>query len=227
MNQQPLVLVGGRALRLEPAPGPAQLQAITIGPAQLNIALPGLLGRLLQGNPSGTYSSQFRYFGPITALMTVRESGTDTLQITQHPVAIGAQITDHSFMDPARLDLTMMTTNAQPQSWGEDYVSHVYKQLLDLQASRMTFPIQTGKRLYENMLMTSLTLSTDATTEHALMLSISCQEIIMVQNNPLAPSASQAAPQKTDGILQGGPRQPQVTSIVPQNVVLAPPVTFP
>lgn len=224
MNQPPLVLVGGRALALQPAPGPGQLQAITIGPAQVNIALPGLLGRLLQGNPAGTYSSRFRYFGPITALMTVRESGTDTLNITQHPVAIGAQITDHSFMEPARLELSMMTTNAQPQTWGEDYVSHVYKQLLDLQASRLTFPIQTGKRLYENMLMTSITLSTDESSEHALMLQISCQEIIMVQNTPLTVSPNQAAPQKTDGVQQGGPKQTQVTSIVPQGVVLEAPI---
>jgi hypothetical protein len=218
MNQ-PLVLVGGRAMRLQPMPAPGVVQPITIGPASVNLALPGLLGALLAGNASsgGLWGDKFRYLGPITALMTIRESGTDTLQITQHPVASGAQITDHAFMDPARLELTMMATNAQSQPWGEDYVQHVYQQLLDLQKSRLKFPIQTGKRLYQNMLIATLNLTTDETSEHALMLQISCQEIITVPTPPLqaTPAANQTAPQKTSGVSQGGPKQAVDTTIVP------------
>jgi hypothetical protein len=208
MNQ-PLVLVGGRAIQLQPTPDPRVVQPITIGPASVNLALPGLLGALLAGNTGngGLWGDKFRYLGPITALMTIRESGTDTLQITQHPVAAGAQITDHSFMDPARLDLTMMATNAQSQAWGEDYVTTVYQKLLDLQKSRLTFPIQTGKRLYQNMLMSSVSMTNDQTTEHALMLQIACQEIIIVDNAPLIPATNQTAPQKTSGVVQGGPKQ--------------------
>jgi hypothetical protein len=220
VNQQPLVLVGGRALRLQPTPAPGVVQPVTIGPLNVNLALPGLLGALLAGNAGngGVWGDKFRYLGPVTALMTIRESGTDTLQITQHPVAAGAQITDHSFMEPARLDLTMMTTNAQSQSWGEGYVQHVYDQLRDLQKSRLTFPIQTGKRLYENMLMASISMTNDQSTEHALMLQISCQEVIIVKTgelNPFTPgppsAGKQADPQKTSGVSQGGPKQAQAS----------------
>jgi hypothetical protein len=225
--KQPLVLVDGRAIQLQPTPDPRVAQPITIGPANVNLALPGLLGALLAGNTGngGLWGDKFRYLGPITALMTIRESGTDTLQITQHPVAAGAQITDHSFMDPARLDLTMMATNAQSQPWGEDYVTTVYQKLRDLQSSRLKFPIQTGKRLYQNMLISSISMTNDQSTEHALMLQISCQEVIIVETPAVAsPTANQTAPQKTAGVSQGGPKQAVVTSIVPTGIVLQPPL---
>jgi hypothetical protein len=205
---------------IQAAPAPGQLQAITIGPANVNVPLPGVLGALLgQGNAS-TYQSKFRYLGPITALMTIRESGTDVLQITTHPVASGANITDHSFMDPAKLELTMMTTNAQNQPWGEDYCQQVYTQLLNLQKSRLTFKIQTGKRLYDNMLMSSITLTNDETSEHALMLQISCQEIIRVPTSitPISPAVqsdpvNQQAPQKTAPVQPTGIKQAEPSGV--------------
>ena len=224
---QELVLVGGRALMLQTAPEPGQLQPVSIIGAVIDPAsLLGQAGRLVSGYAFnfGVFADKFRYLGPITALMTIRESSTDTLQITQHPVAVGAQITDHSFMDPARLDLSMMTTNAQKQPFGEDYVQVVYQQVLALQKSRQTIAIQTGKRLYQSMLIASISMNTDQSTENALMLQISCQEVIMVQNGAISPgtatpTADQAAPQKTDGVDQGGPVQIVGSDTVPEMVV--------
>ena len=159
-----------------------------------------------------------RYFGdpPITALMTVEERGTDKLTITRHPVAVGAEITDHSYMEPAELMLRMMATNSIPGG-NESYVKDIYDDVRKLQASGLTFPIQTGKRLYQNMLIESCVLTNDEKSEHALMLQIMCREIIFAKTSVVAyvPQADQANPQATDGQTDSGAKQPVPTTVVP------------
>jgi hypothetical protein len=186
-----------------------------------------------------------RYFGQITALMTIEERGTDRLTLTRHPVASGVDITDHSYKEPAELTLRMMATNALSfnaafpvaasyfaagGASGVSYVEMVYQQLIQLQAGRQTFSIQTGKRLYDNMLLENMTLTTDQTSENALMLQMSCREIIVVSTTtiPYVPQANQAAPQKTDSVAQGGSKQasaaPAVVPILQQYDLLGPPL---
>jgi hypothetical protein len=172
-----------------------------------------------------------RSFGDIHGLMFIDERSTDRMTITRHPVQDSADITDHAFMEPAELGLRLMATNSSLRSLGQSvqtvlqqglgalvgaafgpgYVKNVYDKVLALQKSRQTFTVQTGKRLYKNMLAASVELMTDEKTEHALMLTIQCKEIILVQvTTTTVPAASvQQAPQQTGGVNATGDKQPQ------------------
>jgi hypothetical protein len=184
-----------------------------------------------------TDASGIRSF-PITGLMTIEERGSDKLTITRHPVELGASITDHAYMEPAELRLKMMATSANLIGGlittggllGDAYIINIYTNLLAFQKQRAPFTIQTGKRLYPNMLISSVELSTDEKTEHALMLQIDCQEVIIVQTStvPVPPAGVQANPAQTAGVITSGVKQPIATTIVPSQITLQPSLpTFP
>ncbi|GAA5786143.1 phage baseplate protein [Chitiniphilus shinanonensis] len=170
-----------------------------------------------------------RAIGPISAYVTLEEVGTDDLQITEHPVELGASITDHAFKRPAEILIRCGWSNASLSGiaailngdastvfggggvlFGSDYVSKVYAQLLALQASRQLFDVTTGKRLYRNMLMQSLSQTTDDKSESTLSVTIRCREVLIVQTQvtTLPPREDQASPAATAETVNGGIKQP-------------------
>jgi hypothetical protein len=163
---------------------------------------------------------------PITAMVTLEEVSTDTLQVTEHPVEQGANINDHAFVQPSEVVIRCGWSNSSlsgllsgigqsvsalfgGSAFGSDYVSSVYNQLLALQQSRIPFDVSTGKRTYQNMLMRSLALTTDPTSENALMCTVVCRQVIIVQTQAttLPPRDSQATPQATGEVANMGTKQ--------------------
>ena len=56
-----------------------------------------------------------------------------------------------------------------------------YQQLLDLQARRMPFSVTTGKRQYNNMLIATLSVTTESESENVLFAELTLKEVILVQ----------------------------------------------
>lgn len=138
-----------------------------------------------------------RAIGPFMTQVTIEEIGQDELQITDHPVEIGAAITDHAFKKPAEIlircgfsnsSLASLITNTAgvlslftTGSFGPlNYAKQIYNQMLALQESRIPFSVTTGKRTYQNMLMRSVVQHTDQKTENVLMVSVHCRQVILV-----------------------------------------------
>lgn len=141
-----------------------------------------------------------RAIGSFTAYVTIDESATDELEITQHPVQQGAEITDHAYIKPATLSIKAMWSN------NEEPVSDIYQKLLDLQASREPFDIVTGKRAYTNMLFKSLGVTTNAETENALSVSASFTQVFITALEVVSvpPRKNQRTPGKTGKTQQAG-----------------------
>lgn len=167
-----------------------------------------------------------RSIGGIVAHVTMEEVGTDELQITEHPVELGANITDHAFKKPPDLVVRCGWSNASlagvlggvkglvsalsgGDTFGSDYVSGVYNQLLTLQESRIPFDVSTGKRLYTNMLMRSLGVTTDEKSEYTLMVTAVFKQVLIVQAQAttLPPREDQAQPQSTAETSDAGVKQ--------------------
>jgi hypothetical protein len=134
-----------------------------------------------------------RSLAAFSGYLTVEESGSDVLEITQHPIQNGAAITDHAFKKPVSVDLKLSFDSLQQP------LVTTYKKLRELQESRIPFNCVTGKRTYANMLMGSLAVMTDVTTENILSVAISLQEVILVsvEKTTVAPRTQQADPGKT------------------------------
>lgn len=145
-----------------------------------------------------------RRFGDIEATVTIEETGSDELEITQHPVQRGAAITDHAYVKPAGLALRVMFAASEDRTLEE-----TYQALLDLQASREPFEIVTGKRIYEDMLFKSIGVTTDKITENVLAVSCTFQQVIIVDVvlTTVPPRAQQKNPGKTGGTEKAGAKQ--------------------
>jgi hypothetical protein len=87
-----------------------------------------------------------------------------------------------------------------------------YGKLLELQKSREPFSIITGKREYENMLIQSISVTTDADTENVLMVILDCREVIIAETETAqVPPSRQAQAAKTQNTRQGGTKQTQAS----------------
>lgn len=146
-----------------------------------------------------------RKLGPFEALVVMEEQSVDTLEVTQHPVQEGAAITDHAFKQPEELTMRVVFDDAQRP------LAETYARLRELQASREPFDVVTGKRIHRNMLMLSLSCTNDPDTESVLSLSITLQEVILVQVEVavVPPRSRQAQPARTSGTQNAGTKAAQ------------------
>lgn len=140
-----------------------------------------------------------RSMGPFTAYVVLEEQHHDVLEITQHPVDVGASVADHAYRRPAELTLK--------GGYG-DAPEELYEKLLNLQRDRIPFDVYTGKRKYSNMLLRALTVTTDQRTESVLMFTAEMQEVLIatprvIQLNSAAP-ADQANPKDTQPVIAQG-----------------------
>ncbi len=144
-----------------------------------------------------------RKIGSITVNTVISEAATDTLTITKQPVQEGASITDHAFKEPTGFTMQVLFQDNIRVS-----LSKLYQNLLDLQTSRAPFDVITPKRIYKNVLISTLGQTTDKHTENVLAINITFQEIIIVkvgassvarsnQKNPGATGATEKAGKKS------------------------------
>lgn len=150
--------------------------------------------------PSQVVVRPQRRIASFTAMCVVEEVGRDELEITKHPVQDGAMISDHAYVKAADLTIKVLFDDDQLP------LDEIYKQLLELQASRLLFDVVTGKRIYKNMLMKSLSQTTDAEKENILSIDMALEEIIIVQVEvaTVPPRAKQAQPARTSGTQNAG-----------------------
>lgn len=176
-------------------------------------------------NATGLMPAMFkapRKIGTIIPDVTIEESHSDRLTVTQHPIVDGTQIADHAFRLPPTITMRLGFSNSNVvgagvqgftegggfsdlggaiagvgkgllSSFTEQRVTDIYRALRKLQfdevawkAGRVAlqpFTLVTGKRTYEKVVITELSVRTDHTTEYALMVECHMQEIIIVKTS--------------------------------------------
>jgi hypothetical protein len=162
---------------------------------------------------AGTQGRPYRGIGTasvsIVANVTIREVGTDRQTITKHPVEYGAAITDHAYQEPPDL---MLTQGYSDVGLFEGAIIDFYGALLALQASRVPFNVYTGKRVYSNMMFSSIAIQTDEKTENVLMVQASLTNIILVSLGTSvlpATASNQGSPQDNGPPVNNGQQQLQ------------------
>ena len=116
-----------------------------------------------------------RKIGSFEATVTIEEGAQDDLEITQHPVQDGAVITDHAYKKPVTLSVRAMYS---PMVIGVP-IDEMYRRLLLLQSNRIPMDVVTAKRVYKNMLIKSLSETTNKETSQVLDVTFSLQEVIL------------------------------------------------
>ena len=140
---------------------------------------------------------------------------------------------DHSFLRPATLVVTVGWSNSPGSSnlFGSlasavtgtlgglssiasgnsvSQVKDVYDKFLKLQRTRTPFDVNTGKRLYTNMLITSMQTASTKDTENALIIRVAMRQVLIVTTKVVtieAPAASQKDPAVTSPTSDEGTKQ--------------------
>lgn len=165
------------------------------------------IGPEIAGSPAGA-----SYF---IADVTESEEHRDELFITEHPIQAGANISDHAYKRPAQVQLSLGWSNSKFTNFDPYYINKVYIGLLRFQSDRAPFALYTGKRVYYNMLISNLTVQTDAENEFVLRLQATCVQVFIVNTQTTSISTNsnnQSNPQSTQPTTNNGT---QTTSPAP------------
>lgn len=156
-----------------------------------------------------------RAIGILIPDVTIDESLRDDMVITSHPVEYGTPISDHAYRMPYEVTARYGWDNSPIPSMSSvigaissgslptislSKIKDTYTALLKIKDDRVPFTLYTGKRNYDNMLIASLNVTTDARTENALMVSVVFREVLIVHLSTAsvqADASQQAAAQKT------------------------------
>ncbi len=108
---------------------------------------------------------------------TPQETHSHTLEVTQHPVERGADISDHARpkADMLPLDCAVSDTEAGRSS-------DIYERLRLLQDKAVLMTVITTLRTYDNMILQSLSTTRTAKDAGGLRFTVIFQQIELVQN---------------------------------------------
>ncbi|VUS53724.1 phage baseplate protein [Klebsiella spallanzanii] len=169
---------------------------------------------------STLFQQQTRKIGLIVPSVVISEKHSDTLEITEHPVEVGAAISDHAYRRPSEVVmqvgfagggslLDLLDTTSFGLSAGLS-PREVYQNLLDLQNSRVPFDVVTGKRLYSNMLIRAMEVTTERSTENVLSSVLTLREVIITSTttSQVAAKADMKEGANTSAVQNSGVKTP-------------------
>lgn len=181
---------------------------------------------------STLFQQNRRKIGVMVPSVVISEKHSDTLEITEHPVerptsAGTGFIADHAYRRPSEvvmnigfagggslLDLLDTRNLGLYTPLNHMGPKEVYAELLKMQQERQLLDVTTGKRLYKNMLIRALEVTTDRTTENVLSATVTLREVIITQTKSIkvADKADMKYGVETSAVINTGTKTP-----IPQN----------
>jgi len=104
----------------------------------------------------------------------ITENATGSIKVTENPVESGANINDHLIVEP----LTFTMTGGVANSFNKMKNREVWADLLELQAKKIIFQLKQNLKVYDNIVMLTLTTEQNAQTANALFFTATFKEII-------------------------------------------------
>jgi hypothetical protein len=174
-----------------------------------------------------------RQIGGLVFDATFTEKHESEAEITENPVETGVTIADHMFMKPLRCTITAGVSNTplhkstnDPYGGGSSRAQQALTLLQQLQASFEPFSVQTGLKLYQDMVCKNITFEQDKDTSDAFIFEAELREVIFVttQSVTIPPTAkgTVALPPVQRGTVQAvpviqPPPNPILESIAPDD----------
>ena len=150
---------------------------------------------------------------------TISENHTSELEVTDSPIETGQSISDHAFMKPLTLKISASVSDVVLNpfkrfgsgltfSGSTKRSKKAFEMLQELQAKAEPFDIQTGLKLYKNMVISRLSATQDKDSGQILNVDIDVREVIIVSTAtvtyPSRAKAKQAQKTKNKGTQQAG-----------------------
>ena len=156
--------------------------------------------------------------GGIELDAVLNESHSNRVRLTKNPIELGSDITDHAVVEPdiltivAQVSDTPLGTAAFGQivdlitglfgtSTSDNLTrsSAAYKAMSQLMKLKEPIEVQTKLKLYQNMVITSLSVAQDKDTSRVALMNITLEEAIITE--------SQVIPLSSDQLGDGSPTE--------------------
>lgn len=158
-----------------------------------------------------------RSMGGLVFDAVFEETHESDLEVTDNPVETGVVVSDHAYMKPLRVKISAGVSDSRLNIFSSDPFEsaagrsrRAFELLTELQKKAEPFDLQTGLKLYKNMICTSVRSSQDKDSSAALLFTAELREVIVVytqvvQYPPRKSGATkrQAGPKKDKGEQQG------------------------
>lgn len=156
-----------------------------------------------------------RNVGGLVFDATLREAHTLSIEVTENPIETGSEVADHMFVKPKRLTIsagvsdTPLHSSAQDQFAGPSRTTAAFNLLESLQESGEPFNIQTGLKLYTNMMCTEIRAEQDKDTDSVLFFEADFKEAIIVSTQTVTypPRAAGKTTRQASQTIQKGQQQ--------------------
>lgn len=142
-----------------------------------------------------------------------------TATITSHPVQLGANISDHMYLEPISITMEIAMSDAMDSmvygQWNGGYTKSVsaYRMLCDLQARRIPITVLTRLNQYPDMVIESISVNDDYKSLYGLRATVSLKQVFVAEATTDTVSARSWV---TDADANRGEAQP---SKVPTSVI--------
>ena len=215
---------------------PSYSVAQAISPASLGLGSVSDTGTAanaaLGGTPTFAVSTgpQVRYTPQIVYVFdgVMKLDHTQEIQLTQHPVQRGANISDHAFIKAAKLSLDIIMSDAMQSytigqwSGGSSKSVACFQTLQALATSRTPVTVTSRLKTYTNMVLVSIHAPDDNKTHHGLRATLTFEQIFTASVNVNDPNWS-ARPDATSQFVGGQITSTPVPAPVGQNYFVTPP----
>lgn len=111
-----------------------------------------------------------RTIGPVPVSVILRERHASSIGLTEIPIETGAKVTDHSYIEPKKLDL----------EFADEFAAATWNALVRFQESRTPFTVVSGLMVYKNMMIKELVADRDERISSIIKGVASLQEAIIV-----------------------------------------------
>lgn len=127
-----------------------------------------------------------RSIGGLVFDAVLEEQHESSLEVTENPVETGVVVSDHAYMKPERVtisagvsDVALRALVNDPYGNGVSRHREAFRLLQELQRKAEPFDVQTGLKLYRNMVCTSLRVVQNKDNSSALMFQAELREVII------------------------------------------------
>lgn len=139
--------------------------------------------------------------GGIELDAVISETHSNQVRLTKNPVELGADITDHAIIEPKKINIvaqvsdTPLGTAAFGQIvdlvtglFGTSTTNNItrsnaaYNAMVQLMEEREPIEVQTKLKLYQDMVITSLSVTQDKNTSRIVLMNISLEEVLITES---------------------------------------------
>lgn len=151
-----------------------------------------------------------RSLGGVQLDAVLTETHNNIVRLTKNPIEFGADITDHAVIEPKKLNILAevsdtplgvaafgqivdSTTGLFGTTTTDNLTRSVaaYNALVLLQETREPIEVQTRLKLYQNMIITDISITQDKDSSRIARMNISIEEVIITESEVLQLEADQ------------------------------------